>query len=141
MRFLTLIAATALLSSCAVGGGGKLTFDYVRYPVSGNHKLLDRNGAEVDAKRSADLKGKVKIENRFWSIGYGFIQLSDDRDLGPDINQKVEEMGGNAIINAQLKSSPCGWDHFTVLIGFLPFIPGCSYTEFTGDVIQVSPTE
>ncbi len=134
---LAVVSLILLMSSCMVGGGGTVTFHRVQYPVSGNEQLLDQNGNGVEVSNSSTYRGRLKVEARFWSIIYGFMQLTDEKDLGPEINQQIEEMGGNAMVNAELKSSPCGWDHFTVLIGILPFIPGCTHTELTGDVIKI----
>ena len=102
MRVLFLFIMVTLLSSCMVGGGGTVTFHQVKYPVSGNEQLLDQNRSTVDVSKQSSYRGRLKISSRFWSIMYGFLQLTGEKDLGSEINQKIEELDGNAMLNAQI---------------------------------------
>ena len=136
LRLLLVVPLIALLCGCA-GARPKLRFDGVRYPVSMSQFLLDAEGQVVEPDDLAPL-GIYSFEQTGYAIGYSQLQLSR-LDLSKSINQRIEELGGEAIIQLEItaKKSPCLTAN-TIAFGLnlIPLYPGCSGVFVQGIVVE-----
>lgn len=124
-------------TSCMVGGRGTATFDQVRYPISGTTTLLKKDGTTLNAASAGKPLGHVQAHKFYWAMLYGSVSLTGKYDLSQDMNAAVEEVGGNAVINAKLTNTQCPTNYVLVVLGILPFIPGCVSVTLEGDAVKL----
>ena len=132
------LAFLALALSGCVGGNHILHFDTVKVPVSLSSSLLDANGDLVPQSRQM-FKGRFEGEYRGWSTLWTLVDLNTI-DLSDDINARVKELDGDAVVRLRCQVCSNGSVSNMVLwINMLPFWVGAVKVKVDADVVQVTP--
>jgi hypothetical protein len=134
-----LVIAALSLPACA-GGRHRLYFDSVDVPVSLSDSVPDQLGRPAPRSRQS-FKGRFEEEYVGWSTGWTFAALNRI-DLSEDINARVEELGGNAVVRLRCQVDPgksaATWNR-VLWINMLPFWPGTVTVLVDADVVEVGP--
>lgn len=122
-----------LLAGCA-GGRGKITFDNLKYPASMS-AFIYGDGNEMLSKGDLRVLDTFRYEKRFWGIFWSGIPLSSEKGIAEAINRKVEDAGGEGVINLAVTTSTCGINSLP-LLSFLPVLPGCVNVKVEGEIVK-----
>lgn len=129
-------SSSFMLTNCFVMSRSTVRFEGLKYPVSGNSIMLDQKGNPLLPDKDYEKKGDITINLSSWAMVYGSVNLSDPLEFGPAINARVEQEGGDGIVNGKIMTRHCALNYFTILVGFLPIVPACSVSSFSGDVVK-----
>lgn len=125
--------ALALVGGCA-GGRSNLRFDDTRYPVSLSPTVLGSDGV-VLLPAGREVVGKLEIETKVYGLLWAAVPLTPNKDLSTQVNEQIEQAGGQAVVNLRVTSRQCGLNSAWVL-STVPLWPGCSKVFVQGDIIR-----
>jgi len=125
------------MTSCLSGARTSLVMRTAKYPVSMSRAVRDQNGQLASANRRKKV-GHFETQFKAWSIFFGGIQLSKETDISRQINEQVEQVGGEAVNNVRVAVGNCGINDFA-FFPLLPFLPGCLVAIVQGDIIRLEP--
>lgn len=126
-------AVLVLASGCA-GGRSNLRFDDTRYPVSLSPTVLGSDGA-VLLPAQREVVGKLELETKVYGLLWSAVPLTPNKDLSTQVNEQIEQAGGQAVVNLRVTSRQCGLNSVWVL-STVPLWPGCSKVFVQGDIIR-----
>lgn len=133
----TLLACLLFIAiGCGGGGRGSLTFDGLKHPASMSAFLYDKDNKTAAKDKELTVLDKFSYEKKFWGLLYSTIPLSSDKDVVEAINKKVEEAGGDGIINLSVTASNCAFNSFPIL-SLLPIMPGCVNAVVEGEIVKL----
>lgn len=124
----------AVASACA-GAKGNVRFDSLKYPVSMSPVLYDSDGRMLYHERQLKSVDKFQYSRWIWSMFWTGLVFNREQDLSAPVNQKIEESGGQGIVNLTVTTSGC-FLNYVPLVSILPIWPGCTVVSIHGDVVK-----
>lgn len=125
-----------LLVGCG-SASGTFKFDSLRYPASMSAFVHGPDGSMVN-KGDLRVIGRVVVEERFWGIVYGWVDITGDVDIGDRLNEQIKAKGGDAVINLTATAAHCSMNNI-FLLNWLPVWPGCVNAGIEGQVVRHVP--
>lgn len=131
---LGLVAVGALGAGCA-GGQVFVSAPDARYPVSMSRSYVEADG-DVVVPRPEELVEHFEISWRNWTLFWTLLPLSgDERDLSRELDAKVEEASGVAIVNLKVTAKE---DPLWFLLSLVPIYPSSVGVVVRGDVVRLA---
>ena len=137
---MALLGAALLPISLVLGcGGGQLavTAPRAEYPISFSRGVRDASGELVPESRR-QVVGHFKWSRTKWTMFWKTVDLDSDADVSDAVNQQIAAVKGDAIVHFSVEPQVCLSTALLVQL-IVGFIPSCSFTELTGDIIRVLP--
>jgi hypothetical protein len=122
-------------------GGGELAVTAARaeYPISFSRGVRDASGELVPESRR-QVVGHFKWSRTKWTMFWKTVDLDGDADVSDAVNAQIAAVKGDAIVHFSVEPQICISTALLVQL-VVGFIPSCSFTEFSGDIIRVLPAE
>lgn len=134
LKYLLLLVMMPFSVGCA-GAKGNMTFDDLKYPASMSAFIYGNNNETLVKGDNLDVVGDFKYEKKFWGILYSMVPLSSDKDIVEAINRKIDEAGGEGLINLSVTAENCAFNSFP-LLSLLPIMPGCLNVTIEGEIVK-----
>jgi hypothetical protein len=130
------IVGIVLVAGCG-SASGTFKFDRLHDPASMSAFVDGPDGGTVD-RNDLHVVGRAEVEERFWGIVYGFVDITGDVDIGDRLNAQIKAKGGEALINLTATAAHCGMNN---VFGFnwLPIWPGCVNGKVEGEIVRYVP--
>ncbi len=135
------ITCTLVFTGCTFHSGN-ITFNNLKYPVSMSPFLYGQNNEILAKNKDLTVLDSFRYKTTKWVILYGAIPFSSykvtDKDIVDAINKKIEEVGGEGIIELSVTYSQPTNDFF-MFINFLPVFPSWTTLTVEGNIVRSKP--
>jgi hypothetical protein len=135
LKLVPLAGVMVWLCGCA-GSHCRITANSVQAPVSCTGCVFDAAGKIREAK-PGELVQHVKLSRTNWSMFWRGVPLNQtDWDISQEINNKLKENSGNALLNVKVNANGADLlDWYFAAI--LPIIPSYVHVSVEGDVARM----
>ena len=136
MKTFVILLGTAMLYGCA-GGHCRVSSPGVVQPVSCTSCVFDAAG-RIRTAGSQEVVRHVELSKSNWTMLWTGIPLSKrDWDISPELNAKLQETPGNAVVNVTVRAEGCNFLHW-YLAALVPVIPSYVNVKVDGDIVQMN---
>jgi len=97
--------------------------------------LYDQNGKVISVGQGLRKVGEFSFTKKYWSFFWTLVPLSSTSWVDGKINKAVKEHNGAGVANLKIESAGCKYNG-PLIIGFIPFIPGCINTTISGEIVK-----
>jgi hypothetical protein len=103
------------------------------YPVSLSQAIITPSGG-CYIPREAELLGHFRYSWKHWTMLWGLLSLTADKDITPILQAEIARRDGNGIVNLTMEASFGSTYYFTSL---LPVVPADLTLTLEGDVVHI----
>jgi len=97
--------------------------------------LFGENNEILAKGKDLDVVQPFKYKKRVYSILWTIIPLSGDSDITEEMNKKIAEAKGEAMINVSVESAACALNLVPV-ISLVPLWVGCANITIEGEIVK-----
>jgi hypothetical protein len=116
-----------------------MRFDELKYPASMSAYLYGPNNELLAKDSELQEISHFSYKMRFWGTFYSLVPLTGAKDVGQEVNNKIEASGGDGIINVKVSVKP-GFLTDVHPLTLLPFWPSFTEVLMEGEIVKYDRT-